>query len=753
MFVKVYIDRENENVDMLYTYEADMPLCIGQRVLVPFSRGNRPIEGYVIGISDTCEYDPSKIKKVIRPLEDYPVVDEKQIELAEWIKKTYHCTSAHAYRLFIPAQLRGGRISEKKKRCVHISDKDKAKEYQQSLISKNGKIRSQGAYDTIDFLLQSESDVAVEDLLVLVPKSTSAIVKRLIEAEVLTETFQTVFRRPKKMQSEHIPIPTLTDEQQTAYERLCSGMEKGGGTYLLHGVTGSGKTEVYMQAISYALSHKKGAIVLVPEISLTPQTVERFNSRFGDRVAVLHSRLSPGERFDEWRRIRLGMVDVVVGARSAVFAPVKDLGIIIIDEEHENSYMSETVPKYNAIETARYRCKQYGAILVLGSATPSVNTYYRACMHKYELIELKKRVNDYPLPVIDVIDMRREFLAGNNGIFSEALAQRLKACIESGEQAILFLNRRGYSNFVTCRACGYIWKCDDCDVSMTYHKHDGRMKCHYCGIEKEIPKTCPNCGKSYIKFNGYGTEQIEEELRKRFPDVSCIRMDADTTKRKDSHIALLSEFASGRAQVLIGTQMIAKGLDFPNVTLVGIVSVDAMLAMPDFRNTERTFALLTQVAGRAGRAEKRGSVVLQTNNPEHPIIDFAVRHDYKAFYAYAIQNRQVNLYPPFSVFVRILFTADEEAQSNRDSVGFSNTVYKAMCDVLHGKGAKLGEIAFIYAMPAPIRRISAKYRHHVLIKLARTKNTKLLLDAIYACADEFEGESLMNVEVNPNDML
>lgn len=753
MYAKIIVDIANENVDRLFTYRLGIPAVIGQRVLVPFGKGDKPVEGFILGISDETDVDESKLKNVIKTLEDYPVIDDKQIELAEWIKKTYHCTLAQALRLMIPAQLRGMRISEKKIRCISLNDAENARRYMLKLVTKSGGIRSQGAYNLIEMLLQSDSSVSVADACEIVTGCTPDVVKRLVDAEILTQNYETVYRRPAGMKTPRTTALSLTDEQSHALTRIKYGFEQGRGTYLIHGVTGSGKTEVYMQAISYALTKKRTAIVLVPEISLTPQTVERFTSRFGERVAVLHSRLSAGERFDEWRRIRLGMVDVVVGARSAVFAPLKDIGIIIIDEEHENTYSSEITPRYNALDAAQKRCAQQGGIVVLGSATPSVTTYFRAKTGKIELITMKKRVNRQPLPEIEVVDMRSEFMSGNSGIFSERLRDKLKVCIESGEQAILFLNRRGYSNFVTCRACGYIWKCDDCDVSLTYHKASGTMKCHYCGIERSIPKACPHCGKSYIKFNGYGTEHIEEELKKLFPEVSCIRMDADTTRGKDAHMKLLSSFASGSAQVLIGTQMIAKGLDFPNVTLVGIVSVDAMLSMPDFRNTERTFQLLTQVAGRAGRAERRGTVVLQTNNPEHPVIEFACEHDYEGFYAYAIQNRQMNLYPPFSVFVRVLFTSDDEKTSYDDAVAFSNSVYAAMRSVLDNCGGKYAEIAFIYAMPAPISRIQGRYRNHVLMKLARTKNTRQLIDTVYECADSCGLSTLSGVEVNPNDML
>ena len=415
-----------------------------------------------------------------------------------------------------------------------------------------------------------------------------------------------------------------------------------------------------MQAISHALSTGGQAIVLVPEISLTPQAMQRFKSRFGNRVAVLHSRLSYGERFDEWRRIRLGMVDVVIGARSAVFAPLERVKLIVIDEEHEQSYHSDHTPRYGAAEVAAKRAELSNAALVLGSATPSIAAYRRALSGRYKLIALPERVNKSPLPDVRIVDMRSEFLQGNNSVFSAALTKELARCFDSGEQAILFMNRRGYSTFVSCRGCGYTLKCPDCDVSMTYHKYENVMKCHYCGRTAKIPQKCPQCGKPYLKYFGVGTQQVEEQLKEQFPGVTSLRMDYDTTQGKDAHYRILSRFISGEAQVLIGTQMIAKGLDIPNVTTVGVIAADTMLHVPDYRSAERTFQLLTQVAGRAGRGDRAGSVIVQSYTPEHAIIELAAKQDYQGFYEYEIAARRAGLFPPFSLFIRIMFTGEDE---------------------------------------------------------------------------------------------
>ena len=507
-----------------------------------------------------------------------------------------------------------------------------------------------------------------------------------------------------------------------------------------------------MQTISEVLNAGGGAIVLVPEISLTPQTTDRFRSRFGNNVAVLHSHLSDGERFDEWRRIRFGKARVVVGARSAVFAPVENLKLIIIDEEHEPSYQSELTPKYSAAEVALRRIKYVGARLVLGSATPSLADYYKAKRGKYLLAELPHRINGIPMPEVDIIDMRAEFLGGNDSIFSAALRERLESCLENSEQAILFLNRRGYSSHAECRACGFVFNCPNCDVALTYHKHDDTLRCHYCGACYAMPKKCPNCGQEYIKYTGIGTQQVEEQLIKLFPKVRCLRMDTDTTVGKTSHRDILSAFASGKADVLIGTQMVAKGLDIPNVTLVGVIFADSTLFHSDYRSSERTFQLLTQVAGRAGRADKTGRVIIQTNEPEHRAIRLCKNHDYRSFYNLEIADRLHTLFPPFAVFIRAMFIGKDEEAAAKAADGFSNGVTNAILGTLSAFGAR-NELIFVVPGPAPIKRRNNEYRYSVIIKLARTANTAAAVNAIYKFGDDFDNEYYKGVEINPTEML
>ena len=473
-----------------------------------------------------------------------------------------------------------------------------------------------------------------------------------------------------------------------------------------------------MRLIEEVLSRGRTAILLVPEISLTPQVAEQFTLRFGDLCALLHSRLSAGERFDEWRRIRRGEARVVIGARSAVFAPVEDLGVVIIDEEHEGSYLSDKHPCYDARDIARKRCELSGALLLLGSATPSVATYMRTLPgvrseNRLTLIELPERVNRRALPEVSVVDMRRELLRGNRSIFSGELKQALDATFRAGEQAILFLNRRGYSTFVSCRSCGYVEKCQNCDVTMTYHQYDNLLRCHYCGAERPPRTVCPECGSPYIKYFGVGTQKVEEELKALFPNVGVVRMDADTTSGKDAHARLLHEFGTGDNQALIGTQMVAKGLDFPRVTLVGVIAADTSLNLPDYRAFERTFQLITQAAGRAGRADRPGRVIVQSYEPDHYAIQLAAAQDYRAFFTQESGRRRQGLYPPYTVIARLLIEGRDAALVERTA----RELEERMNAFLEADARMKQQVVQMRAMEAPLKLIRGLTRWQVFIKL------------------------------------
>ena len=510
-------------------------------------------------------------------------------------------------------------------------------------------------------------------------------------------------------------INALTNEQEEALKTILPAIEKRRHErFLIHGVTSSGKTEVYMRVIDRCISEGRTAIMLVPEISLTKQIIERFFGRFGaENIAVLHSKLSYGERYDEWMRIRNGQVKIVIGARSAVFAPMTNIGAIILDEEHETSYKSDMTPKYDTAEIGLIRAKASNGILILGSATPSVSSYQRAEEGIYRLITMKERYNKVPMPAVEIVDMRAELLSGNRSIFSDALYQSMKECLEVGKQAILFLNRRGYSTFVSCRECGYVMKCDECNIALTYHKEEGEAVCHYCGRSKKIPAVCPECGSKYIKYFGTGTEKVEEAIKELFEDAVVDRFDLDTIKKKGSIDRILGNFQKGRTDILIGTQLVAKGLDFENVGLVGVVSADVTLNIPDFRSAEKTFQLITQAAGRAGRGTKQGNVVIQSYTPSHYAIASAAEQNFNKFYNTEIEIRKNMGYPPYCDFIQVLFSSEEEGAAMDGAKLAEMTLRKLM-------GSADKENIFKPA-PAPLYKMSGTFRYNMLIKCPKGK--------------------------------
>lgn len=739
MFAKVIVDIAHAAVDRAFTYRVPDGLDVrpGHHVLVPFGQGDHTKEGFVLSLSEESDLDEGvAVKDVLSPVEPYTVLLPEQIALSEWMQEAYHCLLVDALRLMIPAQLRGSRIHEKRERIVYLAD-----------LAVDFASRSQSQREVVDLLKNTGQPMSVTDIKAFVPGAAPAIAA-LLKKGVLHESSFTVFRRPA-YSARAEEVPELTAEQNAALSAVDALPP--GQTALLYGVTGSGKTEVYLRCIEACLNEGKGAIVLVPEIALTPQTVGRFAARFGDRIAVLHSRLSAGERFDEWRRIRLGQAPIVIGARSAVFAPVEDLGLVIIDEEHESSYQSEITPRYHALDIARRRVRMAGGKLLLGSATPSLLSYYRALSGSYGLIELLHRVGGRPLPTVSIADMRAEFLAGNNGIFSSLLLKKLEACLKGGHQAMLFLNRRGYSTFVSCRACGYVLTCDNCDISMTYHKSQHAVRCHYCGSRKSLPKVCPNCGKPFIKYFGIGTEQVEEQIQAWFPGTRTIRMDADTVTRRDAYDRILSSFGRGEAQILIGTQMIAKGHDFPNVTLVGVIAADTTLRFPDYRSGERSFQLLTQVSGRAGRDKDPGEVVMQTYVPDHPVLRFARVQDYPGFYQYEIAQRKKCLYPPFSLFIRLLLSGEDEDALIQRGKSYAKALEGALRAALGPDGK--GDLLLLMAAPAPIARIAGQSRYQILVKLLRTKRLPQALHAVYDFETAHREDGFLKIEINPQDMF
>lgn len=700
-FAAVIVSVSHRDLDHVFHYiipeNLEHILKVGMRVSVPFGNGNRRIKGYVVEITDTIDFDIEKAKYISALVEDYSVLSTKRINLANWMSEKYYSNLIDCFQCIVPKN-----VKDKTFDCVCIDFKNNSKEAIDKIINKNNK---QSAVLKLLYEGQSVPVSHIKSYLGIDAAPIAALKKKGILKVDTQQIYRGVFNtcNVKKTVS-----PVLTTEQQNAVDKIIEGCKsKEKKPVLLKGVTGSGKTEVYLNSISYVLEQGKSAIVLVPEISLTPQTVERFVQRFGDKVAVTHSKMSDGERFDQWHRAINGEISIMIGPRSAIFTPFENLGIIIIDEEHETTYKADQqTPKYDAREIALKLMEYYDAMLVLGSATPSVESYYRAEKGFYDLVEIKNRVNMQP-PEINVVDMRLELDKGNKSLFSISLYNAIEKNLEQKKQTILFLNRRGHSTFVSCRKCGYVMTCDNCNVNYTYHKGIDRLICHYCGKEVANPQVCPVCDSKYIKYFGVGTERIEQEINKLFPQARVLRMDLDTTSRKNSHTEILNKFKNQEADILIGTQMIAKGLDFPNVTLVGVMAADMSLNLNDYHSSERTYQLITQVSGRAGRAKDKGEVYVQTYNPEHYSIVSAVNNDYEGFYSEEISYRKNMGYPPFTNLFFIMFSGENQEQIVKEI----RTLYEIM--VRYNKNNQFQHIG---PAPAVISKIKNKYRWRLIVK-------------------------------------
>ena len=656
MYANIIVDITHEKLDRVFQYripqELEGALKEGMEVVIPFGKGNREISGYIIGFSEETDYDISKIKDILRVKQDSVAIESKLIALAVWMKSHYGGTLIQSLKTTLPIKKKE-QVKEKRTIRLLLSEEE-GKERLELYLHKNQKARARLLAALLD---QREQDY---ELLSRTLHITGAVVRALEDQGVVTLESEQVFRNPIHYKIREREEVTFSEEQQNAIQTFWQDYSQGKReTYLLYGVTGSGKTEVYMEMIARVLSEGKQAIVLIPEIALTYQTVMRFYGRFGDRVSVLNSKMSQGERSDQMERVKRGEVDVMIGPRSALFTPFSNLGLIVIDEEHETTYKSEQIPRYHARETAIKRAELEGASVVLGSATPSLEAYYACQNGRFKLLKLQARIGERELPEVYVEDMRKELKSGNRSILSNRLRELIKERLEKREQTMLFLNRRGYAGFISCRACGYVVKCPHCDVSLSAHL-GGKMVCHYCGYTEPQVMRCPSCGSKYIGGFKAGTQQIEDMIRREFPQAKVLRMDLDTTRKKDGYEQILESFGSGEADILIGTQMIVKGHDFPNVTLVGILAADMSLYSNDYRAGERTFQLLTQAAGRAGRGNRKGEVVIQTYSPEHYSIELAARQDYEDFYEKEMEYRSLMEYPPAEQLLAILMTGPNE---------------------------------------------------------------------------------------------
>ena len=728
---KIIIDIASSLVDKVFDYILpDESYEIGMRVYVPFGKVIK--EGYIVDKTNESELEKNKLKTVISKIDNFPVILKEQLELASFMKKKFHTGLCDAIRLFLPSEMRQGKVKELIKIDCYIEDEEKAKQYLTS-IRKN----ASGIIGIINELLNKGAVSQTE----LNKKFNNGALKKLINDEIVKIREVTVNRKPYENITNNPTVVTLTPTQQSVADRITGENN----IYLLHGVTGSGKTEVYMHCMQEILKRGKTGIMLVPEISLTPQVLANFRSRFSNDVALLHSGLSAGERFDEWKRILFGDAKIVIGARSAIFAPLKNIGLIVIDEEHDNSYNSDSNPRYSTIEVAKERARLSGASLVLGSATPSLVSYHNAVTGVYQLLEMKERINKRELPPITIVDMGEEIKRGNNGIFSAALKDALKKTIDNGNQAMLFINRRGFASFLMCKKCGWVAKCDACDVSLVYHKYERALKCHYCGNRFRVLTECPECGNKELSTGATGTEKVVAELQELFPNISIGRMDNDTTKTKDSHLKILSDFRAGKTRILVGTQMIAKGHDFPSVTLVGIIDADISLYQSSYSATEQTFELITQVAGRAGRADKSGEIILQTYVPKHYVYRLASFYDYPAFYKKEINLRQITMYPPFATIIRILFTSGDENLAKDAAKVYYDEVKKIQSEYNR-------DFIYLGVMKSPIGKIQNKFRIQILIRLRRDHEDEI----ISRLFDILDKNKLNNVsafiELNPQSL-
>ena len=656
MYADVIIDITHEKVDKVFQYEIpevlEPVLKVGMEVLVPFGKGNREKNGYIVGFSETCDYEKTKLKKILRPVQKSVGVESHLVALAAWMKAHYGGTMIQALKTVLPIKKEE---QAKEERIIRrIISEEEGKERLEFYLHKNQKARARLMAALLD-------DAEIEYALISRKLNiTLPVVKALEEQGVLEIVSRQVYRNPVKERNFKQKELIYTEEQRAAIDTFCEDYDKEKyGTYLVYGVTGSGKTEVYMEMIQKVVAAGRQAIVLIPEIALTYQTVMRFYRKFGDRVSIMNSRLSAGERYDQMMRAKEGKLDVMIGPRSALFTPFPDLGLIVIDEDHESAYKSEQVPRYHARETAIERARLEHASVVLGSATPSMEAFYRCEKGEYRLLKLERRVTNRQLPSVYIADMREELKNGNKSILSDRLKMLMEQRLDEKQQIMLFLNRRGYAGFLSCRSCGYVVKCPHCDVSLSSHKN-GKMICHYCGYEEPQVTVCPVCGSRHIGGFRAGTQQIEELVKKEFPKARVLRMDLDTTRSKEGHEKILSAFANEEADILVGTQMIVKGHDFPNVTLVGILAADMSLYADDYRSAERTFELLTQAAGRAGRGRAHGEVVIQTYNPEHYSIQMAATQDYERFYEEEMNYRELMGYPPAQQMMAVLVSGADE---------------------------------------------------------------------------------------------
>lgn len=723
MVCECLVELEHVFIDKTFTYKINkeqLPLLkVGMRVVVPF--GKQTLEGFVLKIYENKDvYLENKLKEIISIVDTYPILNEELLTLGKYISKTTLCSLMTSYQAMLPKAL-------KAKKKVNMTPK-----YDTYICINygmyNNDIKFNASQEKILELLKENKKVKKEVLNKISVSSVNTLLKKNILLEEKEENY-----RYNLINEEKIKF-NLNEEQQKVYKEIFNSINSNE-TFLLYGVTGSGKTNVYMKVIEDVIKNNKTAILLVPEISLTPQIIKRFTSYFSN-IAVLHSGLSDGEKYDEWRKINEGKVNIVIGARSAIFAPLKNIGVIIIDEEHSQTYKQENNPRYNAIDIAKERCKYHNCPLILGSATPSLESFARAKKNVYKLLELKNRYNNNTMPKVEIIDMNKEFKKAS-GYFSNTLIDQIKETLERKEQVILFLNRRGYSSFLTCSSCGYVEKCPNCDISLTYHKSSNMLRCHYCGYATKRKKLCPKCQEEFKDY-GIGTEKVEEELKSLIKDAKIIRMDVDTTTIKNAHAKIINSFLEEKYNILVGTQMIAKGLDFPNVTLVGVLNADIGLNFPDFRSSEITFSLLNQVLGRSGRGNKEGKVLIQTFNPEHYAIAYTKNHDYLGFYNEEMKIRKILKYPPYYYICSIKIISKDY-----------NLASKSSYDVVNYLKQNIKNEIILGPSVCNVFKLNNNYRFQIIIKYKDVNN---ILEYLTNIEHHYFNKKDIKVEIDFNPL-
>ncbi len=739
-YAEVIVDIAHSNIDKIFDYalpdNAD-GIRPGSMVVVPF--GKTTVSGIVLNCKKTTLLTPDKVKCILKTVEHKPVVSEDQLKLARYICAKYHTTMAFALRLMFPAKLRGERIRIKTIKVVLLADEQAAQNEQKACYAKNGTVKAKNKLKTLQLLLEHRQlPFAVLD----------APSVRLLEKKGIVQISEKQeFRSPDKGQRQPAREISFSPEQQNAVMQIGRAISLGENkTFLLHGVTGSGKTEVYIACAKQALALGKTAIVLVPEISITPQILLEFSRHFGSEIALFHSGLSDGEKYDEWRRVQNGEAKIVVGARSAIFMPLERIGVIILDEEQADGYKAENHPPYHAAEIANMRCKLANAPLVLASATPLIEDYAKAQMGIYHLLEMPKRIGNLPLPKMQIVDMKQELVKGNTSQISGSLYRALQKTLEQKKQAIVLVNRRGYASSVICPSCGKARMCTHCDLPLKYHKERNELVCHYCGRAFPLSNVCPSCGYAHMHYTGIGTEKIQEQLSEMFKQARILRMDFDTTRAKNAHQRIYEAFQKGEADILVGTQMISRGLDFERVTLSAMISADSTLLLGDYRQEEKTFAMIEQLAGRAGRRQA-GQVIVQTYNPEHYAIQYAKNHDYKGFYRTEIAFRKATGKPPFARIFRMLFIHREEKKAQQACMQAKQALQQALMPYKK-------EILLFAAKPAPITRLDGKSRFHIVLKVTVGRSLGAVKACIYDVWEQARRQSglTVSIDIDPYEM-